>query len=298
MNEEETQENPSVDEKAPDTPAVADSEVKAVRPIRSTAREFTVTVPCGVWHDGKIHKRIRMTTVTAGDRRVFGDEKLRENPAKLMTRLLQSKIVGIEGLKAVPQDALRSCLSFDRDYLVYALRRETTKAKDFIEPWQCSVKGCGARNQSTFSCEEIDQTFREMPEDLVLRRENGKVVFEVVMPEYGFRGKFAYTDGVIQEHIAAIKRAEDNPVDTDFELLSALCIDFNGEGRLSPSGFAELEIDFVDDLQAEIEKHAYGITLNPTSRCYKCKTLNKVGVDLLDFLFDGLRRGQIQKTAT
>jgi hypothetical protein len=126
-----------------------------------------------------------------------------------------------------------------------------------------------------------------MPEEERRRIEHDKCVFDVHMEEYGFHGKFYYTDGYLQEYIGGKSTEDANPFDIEMLLLSNICLDFNGEGRWPEERFHDLSIEFHDDLESALRKHRFGYDLNLPHTCYKCKHTTRVQLSVLDFLFEG-----------
>lgn len=282
---------------------VAPAAVTTVKQIRASQRQFTTELPCGVFHDGTAHRIVTLRTLNAADRRAFGDKKNRNKPAAAITKLLADKIVEIEGVPAVTENTVRKMLAFDRDHLVFALRKETTKSKPFYETFKCAGEGCGAKNEVEVEVEEAEGKFRTMADKDRLSIENGMCVFTVEMPAYGFTAKVRYSDGFLQEHVSAQMQEDINPYDFEMELLSQLVLDFNGEGQLSledylgQNGQDPIDIEFLEELQDEIRKHSYGFELNPVAKCYKCGHDNRIRVEALDFLLGGSSRRK-QETST
>lgn len=254
-----------------------------IKPIRAAINSIDVVLGGGIVVDGKLHRKVTMESVTAGDRKVFGDPKMKSNGGKMITALLRRKIKEVEGLKKLDRFMLDNMLAMDRDQLVYELRRGTVGLKDFHESFTCIE--CSERNQVDFDPEEeIDDTFTSLSDTDRLEMDKGKCTFMVELPEYGFEGTFIYTDGKMQETIAG--SAENaNPFQLELEIIEMITLDFNGEGRIKADELENLNVEFITDLQNAIREHQFGYQLNPTATCFRCKTENRVRVNVLDFLF-------------
>jgi hypothetical protein len=251
-------------------------------------REFSYELPCGILHDKQVLRQVILRTATSGDRRIFGDELLVHNSGALVTQLLFAKLVRIDGMRSINEQVIRQLLGPDRDAMVYAIRRETTRSKPFTEKFICSH--CETPNEVDIPCSEIEDSLRIMPDDARKTVQNGKCVFTVDLPQYEFKGIFAYTDGLVQEHLGQNYGAGANMFEMEDDILSQLCVDFNGSGGMSADSFATLDMEFKDDLQDAIRKFSYGYETAGLHRCYKCKKETRVRADSLDFFLEGLRQ--------
>jgi hypothetical protein len=96
--------------------------------IWASKAEYTVTLPCGVVVDGKIHRDVVLTPFTVADRKSLGEKDVQRNPARMTTRILKNKIKSIGDIESVSEDLIRKMMSFDRDYLLYQIRDNATKS--------------------------------------------------------------------------------------------------------------------------------------------------------------------------
>ena len=277
-----------IPEEPNDEKPLNDSAAKPVKSIRSSTEEFVVKLPGGFWSDGALHKRITLQTMSAGDRLMFGDEKLLSNPGKLTTKMLMAKISAVDGLSSLDERTVRQAQSFDRDFLVFQIRKRTTRNRDFQQTFKCDH--CGAANDVEVPIEEVEESLTLMPEAMASKREkNGELHYSVELPEYGFKGTFRRPNGMTEEKLAGIIDPENmNAFEIDLEFMKELCIDFNSEGELQNTD--NLEIEFVDDVQMELQKQQYGYSLSPKQTCYKCKKKSPVRMEVLDFLYEGIRQ--------
>ena len=290
------QEAPPAGDKPPEAPTAPPSLAPiSVKPIRASQKEFSFYLPCGyITADGKVAHTIVLRTITAGDRRMFGDPQMQENTGKLITALIDAKLVSLEGGVKTPQNFSRGLLAFDRDAIIYALRRETMPGRPFEEDVVC--QSCNAKNHSSIQLDEVDATLVTMPDEIRAIRDKSLCVFDIDLPAYGFKGRFSYANGLTQEKLSATDILN-NPFAAEFEILAQSCLDFNGEGKLDADGFAEMDTEFLTDLQREIRSHRYGYEFNPEVFCFKCKKPTRARVDPLDFLFEG-SKNETRKTPT
>jgi len=261
---------------------------KIVKSIRSTVKDVPIHLACGVIHDGKVYRDISAHSILVSDRKAFGDHKNRNNPAKVITTVLGQKITGIVGGVAIQSNMPRNLLGHDRDQIMFELRDATVPNTPFEEKFQCAH--CGSMNQAIIHADEVRETFKEMPDEVRLNVEGHQCVFNIELPDYGFAGKFAHTDGKLQEALGALYTDQANPFELELEILSRICIDFNGEGKVKKEELGDLNIEFLNDLQDAISEHTYGYDLAVSTSCYSCGGYTKVRVNTLDFLFQGERK--------
>jgi len=262
---------------------------KVLKPIRSTLKTVDIELGCGLVHENKVHRIITVQSATVGDRKAFGAKQNRSNGSKMITELLQSKSIDAPGasFNLSGRWFQHEMLGFDRDQLCYEIRKATVGEKPFDEEVNCAH--CGIPNHALVKVAEIEETFRPMPDEVRLNIERGKCVHKVELPEYGFTGVFAYSDGRSQEQLAEKVSEDGNPFETELEVISDMCLDFNGDGPITVEELTELDIEFLNDLQAEIQTHDYGYDFSPPVYCWKCKKPTIVRVNVLDFLFEGTK---------
>lgn len=273
-------------EEAQDEAQAPVSERRPVKSIRSSQRSFKLMLPCGIVHEDKVLRSVTLQTLTAGDRHVFGDRKLIRNPGQLVSTLIEMKLQAIDGIRTVTQRHIDDMLGFDRDFITFHLRQETTNNRDFASPAKCP--SCGSLNEIVATADEVERTLKIMPDEVRLNRKNGRTVYAIELEEYGFTGLFAYPDGHVQRRLGPKLAEQDaNPFDVELEALKAVCVDFNGEGPLRST--EDLSIEFVEAVQAEMRKQHYGYNMRVDVACYSCGYKMRPLLDPLDFLFGSLK---------
>ena len=89
-------------------------------------REFEVTLPIGYTdEEGSTHRRVVLRKMTGREEAILADRKYARNGGKLVTELLHSCIVRIEGLEPNGRGPVAGMFSADRNYLLLRLRSIT-----------------------------------------------------------------------------------------------------------------------------------------------------------------------------
>jgi hypothetical protein len=88
--------------------------------------QHTVTLPVGYQQeDGTVLNSATLRKMTGKEEAILTDPKLRNSAGGMITALLASCVVGIEGLNKVTPDVVRQLTSADRNFLLLELRRLT-----------------------------------------------------------------------------------------------------------------------------------------------------------------------------
>jgi hypothetical protein len=88
--------------------------------------QHTVTLPVGYQReDGTVLNSATLRKMTGKEEAILTDPKLRNSAGGMITALLASCVVGIEGLNKVTPDVIRQLTSADRNFLLLELRRLT-----------------------------------------------------------------------------------------------------------------------------------------------------------------------------
>lgn len=88
--------------------------------------QHTVTLPVGYHQeDGTVLKTVTLRKMTGREEAILADPRLRHSAGAMITALLASCVVSIDGLDKVTPDVIRALTSGDRNYLLLELRRLT-----------------------------------------------------------------------------------------------------------------------------------------------------------------------------
>src|SRR6476660_2164754 len=117
-----------------------------------TRREFEVTLPIGYTDgEGSTHRRVVLRKMTGREEAILADRKYARNGGKLVTELLHSCVVGIEGLEPNGRGPVAGMFSADRNYLLLRLR-SITFGSELDATYTCP--GCG---ESISTLEDLDE---------------------------------------------------------------------------------------------------------------------------------------------
>jgi hypothetical protein len=137
-------------------------------------REFEVTLPIGYTdRDGVTHRRVVLRKMTGREEAILADRKYARNGGKLVTELLHSCIVEIDGLEKNGREPVAGMYSADRNYLLLRLR-SITFGSELEASYTCP--GCG---EGISALEDLDELpVRMLPEgeeqqDLTVELEDG-----------------------------------------------------------------------------------------------------------------------------
>src|SRR5215467_14589724 len=142
-------------------------------PVR---REFEVTLPIGYTdQEGSIHRRVVLRKMTGREEAILADRKYARNGGKLVTELLHSCIVEVEGLEPNGRGPVTGMYSADRNYLLLKLR-SITFGSELEATYTCP--GCGESISTLEDLEELP--VRMVPEgeelqELAIELEDGYV---------------------------------------------------------------------------------------------------------------------------
>jgi hypothetical protein len=139
-------------------------------------REFELTLPIGYTDpEGATHRRVVLRKMTGREEAILADRKYARNGGKLVTELLHSCIVEIDGLEKNGRGPVAGMYSADRNYLLLRLRA-ITFGSELEATYTCP--GCG---ESISTLEDLDELpVRMLPEgeeqqDLTVELEDGWV---------------------------------------------------------------------------------------------------------------------------
>lgn len=139
-------------------------------------REFELTLPIGYTDpEGDTHRRVILRKMTGREEAILADRKYARNGGKLVTELLHSCIVEIDGLEKNGRGPVAAMYSADRNYLLLRLR-SITFGSELEATYTCP--GCG---ESISALEDLDELpVRMLPEgeeqpDLTVELEDGWV---------------------------------------------------------------------------------------------------------------------------
>jgi len=115
-------------------------------------REFELTLPIGYTDaEGATHRRVVLRKMTGREEAILADRKYARNGGKLVTELLHSCIVEIDGLEKNGRGPVAGMYSADRNYLLLRLR-SITFGSELESTYTCP--GCG---ESISALEDLDE---------------------------------------------------------------------------------------------------------------------------------------------
>ena len=89
-------------------------------------RQCEFTMPIGTANgDGSYHREGTLRKMTGRDEAILADPKNQRNGGKLVTNLLQSCIVSLDGVEKISKELIGKMYSADRNYLLIQLRSFT-----------------------------------------------------------------------------------------------------------------------------------------------------------------------------
>jgi hypothetical protein len=248
-------------------------------------REFEVTLPIGYSdNEGSIHRRIVLRKMTGREEAILADRKYQRNGGKLVTELLHSCIVGIEGLEPNGRGPVSSMYSADRNYLLLKLR-SITFGPDLEATYTCP--GCG---ESIPMLENLD----ELPVKMVPEGEEQQ--------EVAIELEDGYIDREGQIHTALTMRL---PTGSDEEAVApqmrenaslgknallARCVKSLGEvpahrlEALGPRIMSELTMTDRRLIDKALNDAAPGVDLVRELECPRCAKTFSASLDLSNFL--------------
>jgi hypothetical protein len=248
-------------------------------------REFEVTLPIGYTdQEGSIHRRVVLRKMTGREEAILADRKYQRNGGKLVTELLSSCIVQIDGLDTNGRGPVASMYSADRNYLLLKLR-SITFGPELEAAYTCP--GCG---ESIPVLENLD----ELPVRMVPEGEEQQEV--VIDLEDG------YVDREGQVHTALAMRL---PTGSDEEAVApqmrdnaslgknallARCVRSLGEvpshrlEALGPRVMSELTMTDRRLIDRALNDAAPGVDLVRELECPRCAKTFSSTLDLSNFL--------------
>lgn len=139
-------------------------------------REFEFVMPIGVTDDdGILHREGTLRKMTGRDEAILADPKNHRNGGKLVTDLLHSCIVSLNGLDNISREVIANMYSADRNYLLMQLRK-VTFGPELEANYTCP--SCNSNMQVIENLDELpvkSLSEGESPEDVVVELEDGYI---------------------------------------------------------------------------------------------------------------------------
>jgi hypothetical protein len=248
-------------------------------------REFEVTLPIGYTdNENSNHRRVVLRKMTGREEAILADRKYQRNGGKLVTELLHSCIVGLDGTEPNGRGPVAAMYSADRNYLLLKLR-SITFGPELEATYTCP--GCG---ESIAILEDLDELPVKMVPD---GEEQQEVAIEL---------EDGYVDHEGQVHTALTMRL---PTGSDEEAVApqmrenaslgknallARCVKTLGEvpahrlEALGPRMMSELTMTDRRLIDKALNDAAPGVDLVRELECPRCAKAFSASLDLSNFL--------------
>lgn len=139
-------------------------------------REFEFTMPIGVANgDGSYHREGTLRKMTGRDEAILADPKNQRNGGKLVTDLLHSCIISLNGVEKITKELIARMYSADRNFLLIKLRSFT-----FGNELEASYT-CPSCSHNMRVLEDLDDLLvrnlreEESPEEILVELEDGYI---------------------------------------------------------------------------------------------------------------------------
>lgn len=246
----------------------------------------TVTLPVGYVANGngELHREVTLRKMTGNEEALLSDPKLRNNGGRLITSLLASCVVEMDGVERVSPAAIRRLFSADRNYLLLQLRR-LTFGDEMEAHYRCT------------RCHGVTAVIEDLSELEIKRVEDGSeddLEFRVAVKD-GYRdpdGKwqhdfvFGLPSGEDEE--AAGSRKDNNP-SRQRDAMLARCLKQVGDmesRRIQTMGIrilAELSMSDRRMIQRSLDEYAPGPDLIRSVVCDHCGEDFRASLDMSHF---------------
>jgi len=255
-----------------------------VQLYKMPAGESEITLPCGLLIEGEIEKSVKISPMTGKDRKDMADPALRNNPAKIITKILKNRLIQIGDFKfpSIPDKLIRSLLAGDRDYLLMKIHQLGNKEREFKANITCEK--CGETFEILMDYDEIP--VREMDEDAQKMIDHGKKVryWEFIDEDWGINAKFRYIDGTIQEAVAP--KLRQNIVEGEYMIFAKMIIEWNGLTSLTVKQIEDFPRVLVEMIENVMKEHKFGPSFDTQAFvCPMCGANTEGGIDFTSFLF-------------
>lgn len=248
-------------------------------------REFELTLPIGYTDkEGATHRRVVLRKMTGREEAILADRKFARNGGKLVTELLHSCIVEIDGMEKNGRGPVAGMYSADRNYLLLRLR-SITFGSELEATYTCP--GCG---ESISTLENLDELpVRILPEgeeqqDLAVELEDGWVDRE---GQVHTALTMRLPTGADEEAIAPQMREN---ASLGKNALLARCAKSLGEvpkhrlEALGPRIMSELTMTDRRLIDRALNEAAPGVELVREIECPRCAKTFTTSLDLSNFL--------------
>jgi hypothetical protein len=248
-------------------------------------REFELTLPIGYTdQEGATHRRVVLRKMTGREEAILADRKYARNGGKLVTELLHSCIVEIDGLEKNGRGPVAGMYSADRNYLLLRLR-SITFGSELESTYTCP--GCG---ESISALENLDELpVRMLPEgeeqqDLTVELEDGWVDRE---GQVHTALTMRLPTGADEEAVAPQMREN---ASLGKNALLARCAKSLGEvpthrlEALGPRIMSELTMTDRRLIDRTLNEAAPGVELVREIECPRCAKTFSTSLDLSNFL--------------
>jgi len=246
-----------------------------------------ITLPCGLLIDGEIVKEARISPMTGKDRKDLVSPTMRNNPAKIISRLIENRLLELGEHKApgIPRKYIKAMLAGDRDFILMKLHQISNPTEADLETIiTCPARRCGEEFEVTIPYEQIK--LREMPSELQEQIDAKKNVrfWAFESEAWGVKARFRFMDGKMQEDVAP--KLRQNVVEGEYMIFAKMILDWNGLTSLTISQIEELPKALIEEVENSLGEHQYGPDFeDQVFVCPSCGMTIKGGIDFSSFLF-------------
>jgi len=255
--------------------------------LEQTVESVRITLPCGLFHEDKLHKDAEIIPMTGKVRKLIARPEVRQNPAKVIDTLLSECLYSVGPITRIRRDVIDRLFLGDRDFLIMEIRK-ISLGKIVTAQLQCS---CGAKLAVAIDLErEVPIKTVESVKDLKI--DENSITFVVENEELNINAVFRLPTGVDQHAIAPLYRK--NPIAANYALYQLCLLEWNGKPKneLLPEFFDTLSLRVIDHIDEIFMENMPGPDMRVPVDCIECGNELMVSMESSDFLFRTQKTGR------
>lgn len=254
--------------------------------FKQPTRDASHELPCGVLIDGELVKTVTITPLTIEDRKNVADKPNKNNTGKIITNLLNNRILALGEEQPTPVQ-LGKMLLFDREYVMLRLFELSNPGKPLNVAFEC--KKCGETFEVDIPTDELDIVKMTDEAQKKIDTKTGVRYWDYKNEEYGVSGRIRYIDGATQEALSPALRK--NIVEGEQKLMVKMILEWFGpEGSVGGLTLPEIQtfpLALVNDFEDQLVKQKCGPIFKKKVVCPECDKSMEGVFDITSFLFKG-----------
>ena len=214
--------------------------------------------------EGNFHKTARLREMTGLVEEAITDQKVRNNPAKMVTEALYGVVETLGTKKKVLKDDIKGMTTTDRDFLL--LMNHKVSLGDDVE-WLEQCPKCEGKFDASVNIDTLPVLYmtEDEPKEMTIELPNGVKDAEGNVYK---KVRVSLPTGLVQEKILPL--IQQNPSQAITQMLAQITEDIEGLNHWNFTTFQAMTKKDRKHISSEMGKTKVGVDLSPSVACPNC----------------------------